>query len=125
MGSRLYVGNISWTTSTEELTTHFSKYGEVKYAKVITDQATGRSKGFGFVEMSSDEEAQKAIDQSNGVEIGGRAIRVSEAQERAPRGVKGEGRFERRDTRGEGRNSSYESRGENRFGGKREFRERY
>jgi cold-inducible RNA-binding protein len=124
MGSRLYVGNISWNTSTEELTAHFSPYGEVKYAKVITDQATGRSKGFGFVEMSSDEDAQKAIDQSNGVEIGGRAIRVSEAQERAPR-VKGEGRFESRGNRGEGHNSSYESRGESRFGGKREFRDRY
>jgi RNA recognition motif-containing protein len=124
MGSRLYVGNISWNTSNEELTAHFAKYGEVKYAKVITDQATGRSKGFAFVEMSSDDEAQKAIDQSNGFDLGGREIRVSEAQERAPR-VKGEGRFESRGTRGEGRNSSYETRGENRFGGKKEFRDRY
>ncbi len=123
MGSRLYVGNISWTTSTEELTAHFSKYGEVKNAKVITDQATGRSKGFAFVEMGTDEEAQKAIDQSNGSDLSGREIRVSEAQERAPR-VKGEGRFEN-GSRGEGRNSSYESRGDNRFGGKREFRDRY
>jgi RNA recognition motif-containing protein len=120
MGSRLYIGNISWNTSTEELSSHFSKYGEVKYAKVITDQATGRSKGFAFVEMGSDEEAQKAIDSSNGLELGGRAIRVSEAQERAPRA---EGRFAR-GNRTEG-NSSYETRGESRFGGRKEFRDRF
>lgn len=85
MGSRLYVGNISWNTSTADLSAHFAKYGEVKYAKVITDQATGRSKGFGFVEMGTDDEAQKAIESADGFELGGRAIRVSQAQERAPR----------------------------------------
>lgn len=82
MGARIYVGNIAYTVGNEELTAHFSSFGEVKYAKVVMDRDTGRSKGFGFVEMGSDEEAAKAIEATDGTTLGGRPIRVSEAQER-------------------------------------------
>lgn len=125
MGSRLYVGNISWNTNDGDLTTHFSKYGEVKSARVIIDQATGKSKGFGFVEMGTEDEAQKAITSANGIELGGRSLRVSEAQERSStnRTPRAEGRFGNSD-RGS-RPASYEARGENRFGGRKDFNDRY
>lgn len=86
MTKRLYVGNLSWDTTDETLNQAFSQAGNVTSATIITDRDTGRARGFGFVEMSSDEEAQAAIASMDGVELDGRNIRVSEARERTPRG---------------------------------------
>lgn len=98
MSSKLYVGNISWTTDEAALTTHFGMYGTVKSAKIVKDHDSGKSKGFGFVEMSSSEEAQDAISKSNGIEVGGRELRVSEAQDK-PRAPRSEGGYENRGPR--------------------------
>lgn len=89
MAKRLYVGNLSYSTNDASLQSTFAGAGTVVSASVITDKMTGRSKGFGFVEMSTDEEAQKAITMFNGKEIDGRALTVNEArpmEARAPRG---------------------------------------
>jgi RNA recognition motif-containing protein len=83
MGRRLYVGNLSYDTTELELRETFGKFGTVADAKVVTDRDTGRPRGFAFVEMSSDQEAQEAIAQLNGRELGGRALNVNEAQERS------------------------------------------
>jgi cold-inducible RNA-binding protein len=83
MGRRLYVGNLSYDTTELELRETFGKFGTVADAKVVTDRDTGRPRGFAFVEMSSDQEAQEAIGQLNGRELGGRALNVNEAQERS------------------------------------------
>lgn len=80
MAKRLFVGNLPYTTTEDELTQMFGAAGTVESAKVITDRYSGRSKGFGFVEMTTEEEAQKAIEQFNNTEIGGRAIVVNEAR---------------------------------------------
>ena len=85
MGKKLYVGNMSYDVSSSELEQLFTQHGEVHSAEVINDRTTGRSKGFGFVEMSSDQEAQAAISALNGKEHGGRALTVNEAKPRAPR----------------------------------------
>ncbi|OGZ37881.1 MAG: hypothetical protein A3F21_01660 [Candidatus Portnoybacteria bacterium RIFCSPLOWO2_01_FULL_38_39] len=88
MAKKLYVGSLSYNTSEDTLKDAFSKAGTVESAAVITDKMTGRSKGFGFVEMSSDEEAQKAIEMWNGKELDGRNIVVNEArpmEDRPPR----------------------------------------
>lgn len=85
MGKKLYVGNLSYSMTDDGLMNAFSKCGTVESARVITDRDTGRSKGFGFVEMSSDAEAQKAIAELNGQSVEGRAINVSEARPQAPR----------------------------------------
>jgi RNA recognition motif-containing protein len=79
----IYVGNISYETTEDDLKNAFSEYGEVASASIIKDRMTGRSKGFGFVEMPSDEDAKKAIDGMNGKEIGGRPLKVNEARPRA------------------------------------------
>ena len=86
MGKKLYVGNLSYEVSASELEQLFSQHGTVESAQVIEDRATGRSKGFGFVEMSSASEAQAAIDALNGQEHGGRSLTVNEAKPREPRG---------------------------------------
>lgn len=88
MSTRLYVGNISFQATTDDLKEYFSKAGEVVSTKLITDAATGRSRGFGFVEMSSESEAQKAISMFNGSSFLNRNIVVSEAkpQEQRERG---------------------------------------
>lgn len=83
MGRRLYVGNLSYNTTELELRDIFAEIGTVADAKVVTDRETGRPRGFAFVEMSSDQEAKQAIEQLSGREVGGRAINVSEAQERS------------------------------------------
>jgi RNA recognition motif-containing protein len=83
MGKKLFVGNLSFDTTSGELESLFSQVGTCESAAVITDRATGRSRGFGFVEMSSLAEAQKAISDLNGRELQGRALNVSEAKERA------------------------------------------
>jgi RNA recognition motif-containing protein len=91
MGKKLYVGNLSYDISDNELKELFAPYGAVRSAQVIADRDTGRSKGFGFVEMSSDQEAQKAIEALNGKDVGGRPLTVNEARPREERGPGGGG----------------------------------
>ena len=78
----VYVGNLSYDLSEEDLKTAFGEYGEVTSAKIISDRYSGRSKGFGFIEMSSDDEAKAAIEGLSGKELAGRAIGVNEARPR-------------------------------------------
>jgi RNA recognition motif-containing protein len=85
MGRKLYVGNMSYEVDSSELQTLFSAHGTVQSAEVIADRDTGRSKGFGFVEMGTDEEAQAAISALNGQEHGGRALTVNEAKPKEKR----------------------------------------
>ncbi len=85
MGNRLYVGNLAYSVHDETLQQHFSEFGTVTSAKVMMDRETGRSKGFGFVEMGSDSEAQAAIRGMNGKSIDGRALVVNEARPREER----------------------------------------
>lgn len=87
MGKKLYVGNLSYSMNDQSLEELFTEFGTVESSKVITDRDTGRSKGFGFVEMSSDDEAQNAISQLNEKEVEGRRMKVNEAkpQERTSR----------------------------------------
>ncbi len=85
MASKLYVGGLPYSTTNEELEAAFSKAGNVVSATVIMDKMSGRSKGFGFVEMSTEEEAKAAIDMFNGQDFGGRNISVSEARPMQPR----------------------------------------
>ena len=85
MGNKLYVGNLSYNIRDEDLQQAFAQYGSVSSAKVMMDRDTGRSKGFGFVEMSSDAEAQSAINGMNGQALDGRAIVVNEARPREER----------------------------------------
>ena len=80
MGKKLYVGNLSYTVDSNQLTSLFAEFGTVDSANVIMDRDTGRSKGFGFVEMSTDSEATASIAKLNGMDVGGRAINVSEAK---------------------------------------------
>src|SRR5688572_27525845 len=91
MGRRLYVGNLSYNVDSSQLEQMFSQHGSVSSAEVISDRDTGRSKGFGFVEMGSDEEAQAAITALNGQEHDGRALTVNEAKPRESRGGGGFG----------------------------------
>jgi RNA recognition motif-containing protein len=86
MGKKLFVGNLNFKTNDDDLRTLFSQAGTCESATVMMDRATGRSRGFGFVEMSSDEEAQKAIQQFNGYDFQGRNLNVNEARERTPGG---------------------------------------
>ena len=86
MGKRLYVGNLPYSIRDDELEQLFAPFGDVQSAQVISDRDTGRSKGFGFVEMSSDDQAQAAIDDLSGKEIDGRALTVNEARPREDRG---------------------------------------
>lgn len=85
MGKKLYVGNLSFKTTSEELEQLLGEFGTVTSAEVIADRMTGRSKGFGFVEMASDSEAQAAIDALSGREIGGRPLTINEARPREER----------------------------------------
>lgn len=91
MGKKLYVGNLSYDVSSSDLEQLFSQHGTVQSAEVINDRMTGRSKGFGFVEMGSDDEAQAAIAALNGQTHGGRALTVNEAKPRENRGGGGGG----------------------------------
>lgn len=85
MGKKLYVGNLSFSVGDAQLQTKFAEFGSVDSAKVIIDRQTGRSKGFGFVEMANDDEADAAVSKLNGQQFEGRAMNVSEARPQAPR----------------------------------------
>jgi cold-inducible RNA-binding protein len=91
MGRRLYVGNLAWTVTDQDLQDAFSEAGNVESSQVIMDRATNRSRGFGFVEMATDEAADAAVKRLNGREIKGRPIRVNEAQARGGSGAGGGG----------------------------------
>jgi len=91
MSMKLYVGNLSFQTSSEELQQLFSQAGTVESASVVEDRDTGRSRGFGFVEMASKEEGEKAIQQFNGTDLNGRNLTVNEARPREDRGNRGGG----------------------------------
>lgn len=111
MSTKLYVGNLSFSTSTQNLEDLFSPFGTVQSVNIIEDRETGRSRGFGFVEMSSSEEAQNAISSLNGKETDGRSLTVNEAKPREDRGNGGGG------NRGGGYGGG--GRGGNRGGGSR------
>lgn len=85
MATKLFIGSLAWATTDDSLSALFSQVGTVVSARVITDRATGRSKGFGFVEMSTEEEAQKAVAELNGKDLDGRTIVVNEARPMEPR----------------------------------------
>jgi len=92
MATKLYIGGLPYSTTQDELQTAFAQAGNVTSATIITDKMTGRSRGFGFVEMATDPEAQKAIEMWNGKDFGGRKLTVNEAkplEPRAPRGDRG------------------------------------
>src|ERR671929_1497221 len=91
MSTRLYVGNLNFRTTGDELRELFSQAGEVENASVVEDRETGRSRGFGFVEMATQEGASAAIEQFNGKEFGGRTLTVNEARPRQERGGYGGG----------------------------------
>ena len=91
MSTKLYVGNLAFQTTSQELQQLFGQAGTVQSASVVEDRDTGRSRGFAFVEMSSEEEANSAIEQFNGKEVGGRALKVNEAKPRENRGGGGRG----------------------------------
>ena len=91
MAKNIYVGNLSWGTTEDQLRDLFEEHGEVLSARIITDRDTGRSRGFGFVEMESDDDANKAIDALNGQVIDGRPLTVNEARPRRPRNSGGGG----------------------------------
>src|SRR5260370_41303953 len=102
MAKNIYVGNLVWDANQDDLFQLFSKYGKVTRAQVITDRETGRSRGFGFVEMDNDEEAQRAIDALNGAQHDARPLTVNEArprEERGPGGASGGGGSRGRRTR--------------------------
>ena len=86
MGKKLYVGNLSYDVTDSALEAMFAAHGDVQSAQVIMDRDTGRSKGFGFVEMSSEQEAQNAIKAMNGQQVEGRSLTVNEAKPREDRG---------------------------------------
>ena len=86
MATKLYVGNLSFKTTSDDLREHFSQAGEVESASVIEDRETGRSRGFGFVEMATPEGAKAAIEQFNGKDLNGRNLTVNEARPKTDRG---------------------------------------
>ena len=91
MGKKLYVGNLPYTVTEQTLSDSFGECGTVESANIIIDRDSGRSKGFGFVEMSSDSEAQAAIEKFNGTDLEGRPMKVNEARPRENRGGGGGG----------------------------------
>ena len=96
MESKVYVGNLNWDATEENLTELFSKYGNVISAKIITDNFSGKSKGFGFIEMSSQEEAEKAISELNGTDFMERTLKVSVARPQRKRDNNFKKRFDNR-----------------------------
>lgn len=116
MSTKLYVGNLSFRVTSDDLHEHFAQAGTVESAKVVEDRETGRSRGFGFVEMASAEEATAAIEQFNGQEYDGRNLVVNEARPREEGG--GGGRGGNRGGFGGGRGGNGGGRGGNRGGGR-------
>jgi RNA recognition motif-containing protein len=98
MAKNLYVGNLVWEATADDLLALFQEHGKVSRAQVITDRETGRSRGFGFVEMENDDEAQRAIEAVNGKQFKGRALTVNEARPREDRGGGGYGGGGRRES---------------------------
>jgi RNA recognition motif-containing protein len=121
MSTKLYVGNLAFQTTSEELQDLFAQAGTVESASVVEDRMTGRSRGFAFVEMATKEEATAAIEQFNGKEVGGRALKVNEAKPRENRGGGG-GRGFGGNRGGYGGNRNGGGRGGNYGGGNREPR---
>jgi RNA recognition motif-containing protein len=115
MAKNIYVGNLAWDATPDDLLALFQEHGAVAEAQVITDRETGRSRGFGFVRMSNDAEAQKAIDALNGSVFQGRPLTVNEARPREERGGGGGG----------GRGRGYGGGGGGYGGGGRRDRDRY
>jgi RNA recognition motif-containing protein len=117
----IYVGNLSWQMTDEDLRTLFEQYGSVTSAKIVKDKVSGRSKGFGFVEMPDDTEAQNALSSLYDSEVLGRKIIVNEAQPKPQGGAGGGGGFKKRSFGGGGGNSGggggYKKGGFNRGGG--------
>ena len=107
MSMKLYVGNLAFQTSGEDLQQLFAQAGTVESASVVEDRETGRSRGFGFVEMSSKEEGNAAISQFDGRELAGRSLKVNEAKPREDRGGSGGNRFGGGNRSGYGGNSRY------------------
>jgi len=107
MGKKLYVGSIPFGATEESLRELFASIGEVESVKIITDADTGRSKGFGFIEMSSAEDAKKAIEQLNGTKFMERSLTVNEARPQQPREGRGFGGGGRGGGFGQGRGSGY------------------
>ena len=93
MATNIYVGNLPWSTTTDDLYAMFQQYGAVTRAQVVTDRETGRSRGFGFVEMANQEDGEKAIAELNGTEFAGREIKVNEAKPREDRGGRSGGGY--------------------------------
>ena len=93
MGRKLFVGNLNFATTSDDLRTLFAEEGTCESATVMMDRVTGRSRGFGFVEMSTEEEAQRAIEKFNGFNFQGRSLNVNEARERVPGGGGGGGGY--------------------------------
>ena len=91
MAKKLYVGNLTYEVSDSDLSAMFEAYGTVQSAQIVIDRDTGRSKGFGFVEMSTDQEAKAAIAGLNGKEVGGRSLTVNEARPKSDSGGRGGG----------------------------------
>ncbi|HYH75827.1 MAG TPA: RNA-binding protein [Candidatus Saccharimonadales bacterium] len=108
MATKLFVGSLAYRTTDAELEEFFATVGQVVSAKVIIDRDTNRSKGFGFVEMSSDEEAKEAVKQLDGKELDGRKLIVNEARPQAPRDGNGGG--QRRSFGGDNRDSGFRPR---------------
>lgn len=128
----IYVGNLSWDLSDQDLNDLFTPFGEVASAKIVMDKFTNRSKGFGFVEMANDEQAQAAIAQLNGTEVAGRNLVVNESRPKEG-GSGGSGGFKKRSFGGgsggggfkKGNGGGYGNGGGNRNGGGRGFRDNY
>ena len=115
MSTKLYVGNLSFQTTSQELEVLFAQAGSVQSASVVEDRETGRSRGFAFVEMATQEEATSAIEQFNGKEVSGRAMKVNEAKPRENRGGGGRGFSNNRGGFGGNRSSNNGRRSEPRW----------
>ncbi|HEY6062786.1 MAG TPA: RNA-binding protein [Chitinophagaceae bacterium] len=107
----IYVGNLSWNLKDQDLSNLFATHGEVVSAKIVTDKFTGRSKGFGFVEMANDDQAQAAIAALNGSEVDGRNIVVNESRPKPEGGGSGGGGFKKRSGFGGGGGGGYKGGG--------------
>ena len=115
MSTKLYVGNLSFQTTSQDIQELFAQAGTVQSASVVEDRETGRSRGFGFVEMSTDNEAASAIELLNGKEVGGRALKVNAAKPRENRGGSGRGFSNNRGGFGDNRGGNHGRRSEPRW----------